>query len=68
MRKCSDIDALLSTIPINNAYTNAYTLPEGFSADAMVLRIFRAKSSWLKPSFRSSVSAIGVIDPPDSEF
>jgi hypothetical protein len=25
VRKCSHIDALLSTISINNAYTNAYT-------------------------------------------
>jgi hypothetical protein len=45
-------------------HTQMHThLPEGFSGDALVLRIFRAKSSALKQSFRSSVSAIAVIDP-----
>ena len=39
-------------------------LPEGFEGDALVLRIFRAKSSALKRSFRSSISAIGLWGDP----
>jgi hypothetical protein len=44
---------------------NAFTLPEGFEGDALVLRIFRAKSSALKRSFRSSVSVIGLWGDPE---
>jgi hypothetical protein len=43
---------------------NSYTLSEGFKGDALVLRIFRAKSSALKRSFRSSVPAIGLWGDP----
>jgi hypothetical protein len=50
-------------------HTQMHThLPEGFSADALVLRIFRAKSSALKQSFRSSVSVIGQRGPGVDDF
>ena len=42
---------------------NAYTLPEGFQGDALILDESHPRASALERSSRSFVSAIGLIGP-----
>ena len=53
VRKSSHLSVHNSSIWINNAYTNAYTLPEDFKAMGWYSDSFRANPSALEHSSRS---------------